>query len=116
MTGRLHELGLLYGADKATHHGFCDFYEKHLPTRINRLLEVGVMDGASLRMWRDYYPQAEIVGVDIRACNPVEGCTVLQGDATDPVFLATLGRFDVIVDDGSHMTADQQATFDSLAP
>lgn len=113
-TGRLHDLGMKHGSDKATHHGFCDFYEAHLPDNVGRLLEIGVLDGASLRMWRDYYPDADITGLDIRPCEPVDGCTILQGDATDWDYLARLGTFDVIVDDGSHKTHDQQRTFNYL--
>lgn len=118
MTGRLHELGLFHRTDKATHHQYTTFYEEHLPERVGSLLEIGVMDGASLRVWRDHYPGAEIVGVDIVKRNPVEGCTVLHGDATDPEFIAEhLHReWDVIIDDGSHMTMDQQMTFVSLWP
>jgi len=116
VTGRLHALGLKYGTDKATFHQFCDFYEEHLPPRIGRLLEIGVMDGASLRMWRDFYPDAEIVGVDNLRTPEVDGVTVLKGDAPDWDLLKTLGTFDVIVDDGSHMTADQQRTFEWMYP
>lgn len=120
--GELHQLGLKYGTDKATFHGYCDFYQEHLPTKINSLLEIGVMDGASLRMWRDYYPDAEIYGVendDSRAISAkVNGAAVLYGDATDAEFvrrvIKPLGPFDVIIDDGSHMTLDQQVSMNLL--
>lgn len=117
--GLLHDIGLKHGTDKATYHGYCDFYEEHLPKpesgRVKRLLEIGVKDGASLRMWRDYYPDAEIVGIDINPPIEVEGCKVLRIDATDPsaLFDLMLG-FDVIVDDGSHMTKDQLISFELL--
>ncbi len=110
----LHELGLKYGTDKATWHGYCRFYEQHLPRTIGRLLEIGVKDGASLRMWADYYPTAEVVGIDILPVAPVPGCTVHRMDATNAAQLATLGQFDVIVDDGSHRTSDQLASFHQL--
>lgn len=110
----LHELGLKYGTDKATFHGYCPFYEQHLPRTVGRLLEIGVKDGASLRMWRDFYPGAEVVGIDINPPIAVEGCTVLQMDATDTKALATLGEFDVIIDDGSHFTSHQQIALAQL--
>lgn len=117
---RLHAIGLRHRTDKATFHGFCDFYEHHLPARVDRLLEIGVMDGCSLRMWREYYPGASaIVGVDIRPPLKIDGVQVLQLDATEPAAVATLrtyGPFDVIIDDGSHMTSDQQETFGLLWP
>lgn len=109
----LHELGLKYGTDKATFHGFLDFYEQHLPGRgfTGRLLEIGVMHGASLMMWRDYYPNAEIVAIDNERWPEVEGVQIHRMDATDIRLLPQLGTFDVIIDDGSHLTGDQQVTF-----
>lgn len=110
----LHELGLKHGTDKATAHHYLEFYEAQLPKKITRLLEIGVKDGASLRMWHEYYPDAEIVGIDIEAVAPVDGCTVIRMDATDVSALHTLGSFDVIVDDGSHKTKDQLISFAQL--
>lgn len=116
--GVLHTIGLKHNTDKAFFHKYLDFYQKQLPKRSfsGRLLEIGVMDGASLRMWREYYPKAEIVGVDIddKSHLEINGVTILKLDATDPKALDSLGMFDIIVDDGSHMTADQQASFEHL--
>lgn len=112
----LHDIGLKHGTDKATFHGFCDFYEKHLPGRdfSGRLLEIGIMEGASLRMWAEYYPNAEIVGIDInnkRHLNLAGNVSVIHGDATNHHVTQQLGEFDIIVDDGSHLTSDQQMSF-----
>ncbi|GAB3750115.1 class I SAM-dependent methyltransferase [Microlunatus parietis] len=121
--GRLHQLGLHHGTDKATYHGYLDFYETHLPAAVGRLLEIGIMDGASLKMWHDYYPDATIVGVDNdeqRGRRNIPGVRTVWLDATDPseveLLTARLGPFDVIIDDGSHMTADQQRSFELLWP
>lgn len=116
----LHELGLKYGADKATFHQYCDFYQQWLPDPAKfkgRLLEIGVMDGASLRMWAEYYPDAEIVGVDIYDKSHLvlpANVTVYTMDVTDAEQMDTLGTFDIIVDDGSHMTQDQIDSFEWL--
>lgn len=109
----LHEIGLKHQTDKATFHQYLEFYEKHLPSRdfAGRLLEIGIMHGASLRMWREYYPHAEIVGVDNERWPEVDGVRIHRMDATNITLLRQLGDFDVIVDDASHMTADQQVTF-----
>jgi hypothetical protein len=115
---KLQELGIKHNTDKAFFHKYCDFYEKNLPKRSfkGRLLEIGVMDGASLAMWAEYYPNAEIVGVDIfdKSHVQIPGVKVLQLDATDTAALKKLGNFDIIIDDGSHKTADQQASFEHL--
>ena len=112
----LHDIGLKHGTDKATHHRYCDFYEHYLPGRgfNGRLLEIGIMGGASLRMWSEYYPDAEIVGIDIfdkSDLNLPENVSVIHGDATNHHVLQPLGEFDIIVDDGSHLTSDQQVSF-----
>lgn len=114
----LNDIGLKHGTDKAEYHKYLDFYQKHLPKRTfkGRLLEIGIFDGSSLRMWREYYPKAEIVGVDnsLRWGLEIEGVELIELDATDPSALAELGNFDIIIDDGSHYTADQQASFEQL--
>lgn len=124
MTGLLQQIGEQWGTDKATYHRYCDFYQDHLPGRdfTGVMLEIGIMDGASLGMWREYWPQATIVGVDNVHRNlpaRLRGVMTLLGDATDPEFveqLAQYGPFDVILDDASHQTGDQQATFGLLWP
>lgn len=111
--------------DKATVHSYIPSYERLLaPYRDScRLLEVGTACGNSIRMWAEYFgPKAEIVGVDIHidfsAPNPPPLVTLIQADATKPDVLEMLGAdtFDVIIDDGSHMQADQEATFRLLSP
>ena len=120
--GVLHDIGMKHGTDKATFHRYCDFYQDHLPGRgfDGTMLEIGVMDGASLKMWREYWPDALIIGVDNTRPTKVAGCYVRQFDATDPddveVLTGLFGPFDVILDDGSHLTQDQQDTFRMLYP
>lgn len=113
----LQEIGLKYGTDKATHHQYLDFYAEHLPDRdfAGRLLEIGIRDGSSLSMWHEYFPKATIVGIDIEQYDwTIDGVTMLVLDGTKSEHLTQLGKFDVIIDDGSHYTADQQASFEHL--
>lgn len=114
----LNSIGLKHETDKAFYHKYCDFYQRLLPKRTfkGRLLEIGVMDGASIRMWSEYYPHAEIVGLDIidKSHLNIDRATLLTVDATNPKELAKLGNFDIIIDDGSHMTGDQQVAFEQL--
>jgi hypothetical protein len=70
--------------------------------------------GASLRMWRDYFPNATIYGVDINR-NAV-------AEANDPPRIITkhiddgyaYPKFDLVVDDGSHDPDDQLKYFELL--
>ncbi len=62
----LHDLMAKYGSDKAA-HGFCPFYEDFFaPVRmdVKSVLEIGVEDGASIRGWLDYFPNATVWGLD----------------------------------------------------
>lgn len=120
----LHELAVKYETDKAD-HGYCEIYHKKLSARRDEplnVLEIGVYMGGSLRMWREYFPNATIRGVDLDVdrCGDVEGCTLHKQDIADGRLLRELakehGPWDLIVDDGSHTMKHQQRTFDILWP
>lgn len=75
------------------------------------LLELGVWNGHSLEMWRDAFPRAIIIGVDLRPPDMDLGPRVhiIEGDQTDAALMRSLrddhthGGFDVIIDDASHL-------------
>jgi len=126
MTLTLDEIGQKHGTDKRTGasakmHGYLphyDFFFRELRDQKISLLEVGVYHGASLAMWRDYFPNAEIVGVDI---NPDaqqysgDRVTIEIMDQANKLQLAELGAkhgpFDIVIDDGSHRWDHQRITF-----
>ncbi len=91
-----------------------------------RMLEIGVARGGSLQMWRRYlHPESVIVGIDIephtrRFDEPSQRVHVRIGSQQDISFLQSvvseLGPFDVILDDGSHMTSHMVDTFRYLFP
>ncbi len=121
---RLHELAVLHETDKAE-HGYCEVYDKKLSGRALEplnVLEVGVYMGGSLRMWRDYLPNATIQGVDLNVtrCGEVEGATLAKLDVADRKalegFAARHGPWDLILDDASHTMKHQQRTLDLLWP
>lgn len=85
------------------------------------LLEIGVKNGASLRMWREYFPNATIVGLDIKpecAELRIKGVDIVIGSQEDSFVLNSLeslhGPFDIIIDDGGHTTRQQQTSFKHL--
>lgn len=98
-----------FGSDKGTiKHGYTKHYEELLCDRRQypiELLEIGVACGASLKMWSSYFPFGTITGVDIRPeckalCRDYKDVRIVIADATvTPI----PGRYDVIVDDGSHL-------------
>lgn len=120
----LTQLGLKYGTDKANYHGYTDFYHEHLALRkdaIKTVLEIGVWNGASLSMWKEYLPHAEVIGIDNWLHHFPAGCITVEGDATKPALYDNhpnlKGKtYDLIIDDGSHKCSHQQASFEILWP
>lgn len=109
--------------DKWVH--YFDIYERHFDRFRGRspvVLELGVSHGGSLDMWRWYFGRgATVVGVDIdaRAASlDGGGVHVHVGDQADSAFLSSLvdryGRFDVVIDDGSHLFEHQLASLQAL--
>jgi SAM-dependent methyltransferase len=120
----LDRLARFFGTDKSTRaHGFTPFYQLHLEDRrkqVKSVLEIGVRYGASLRMWAHYFPHAQLYGID-RALDPAFSeprVTLFEGDQTDRRVLEQAiragARFDVIVDDGSHIAGHAEASFRCL--
>lgn len=105
------------GADA---HGYADVYEMWLSgVDVNALLELGVDQGASLRMWSRCFPQANIIGVDLYERERETGRGVVcVGDASDQRFVDMVARehgpFDVIVDDASHDPLQVLSSFHAL--
>lgn len=95
-------------------------YRAHAPT----MLEIGVSQGGSLELWRNYFgPKARIFGIDIEpACaRRVDRPNQVRiGSQADPAFLRSLvaetGPLDIILDDGSHVGAHQTASLKALWP
>jgi len=122
----LYEIGTRHGTDKAGQRELLHVYEEYLhPRRTDELvlLEIGVLEGGSLRMWREYLPRARIFGVDIdpaAADHAGDRITVLIGSQSDTHFLDLVvertGRPDVVFDDGSHFARDQIMTLLQLWP
>lgn len=122
-------LGHRYGTDKASGgHGYLEFYELHLAHLRDcemTLLEIGIGDGASLKMWRDYFQRGRIIGMDndrgkLRFVEPHGRIEIVIGDQADVEHLDRVardfGRFDVIVDDAGHQCDEQILSYRTLLP
>jgi hypothetical protein len=80
--------------------------------------------GASLRVWRDYFPNAQILGGDIDEASLFEEPRIRTGvvNQTDPSsirrFLQQSGHphFDVIIDDGLHTYQANVTFFEGTFP
>jgi hypothetical protein len=123
----LHELARTLGTDKHE-HGFTLYY----PSLLNRfrtldidLLEIGVLNASSLRLWKQWMPNASVFGADNRRTLPNEpvkiedGITIIKADQhslADVRRLATHRPWSVVIDDGSHKPTDQLVTFMEIFP
>jgi hypothetical protein len=134
-----------YGTDKdvigytPVYHALFD-RRRHDPLR---LLEIGIgtmlpdvhssmrgfalaeyRPGGSLRAWRDYFGRADIYGVDVQPDTQFseERITTCLCDSTDAAHVESRFRrlsglrFDIIIDDGSHVDANQLKTLENFYP
>ena len=118
-------LGSPYSTVKqSTYFSVYDELFKKFKNKEITFLEVGVLDGGSLFMWRDYLgSQARIIGVDL---NPEakkwkkDGFEIFIGDQSKESFwnetLNSIGKVDVILDDGGHTFEQQIMTAESTLP
>lgn len=136
------DIAFKYGTDKCPQvsHNYTPFYhDLFSPQRqtIKKVLELGIGEnvyrekmnhktpevGASLKMWRDYFPNAMVYGVDISPEPQFtdERIQTFRADATSQEDLALLikeigDNIDIIIDDASHKTTDQILTCRLLMP
>jgi hypothetical protein len=127
----LGELAVRFAAGKLG-MGYVPLYEARLEARRHEhltLLEIGVggyaeptQGGGSLRMWAQYLPNARIIGLDFfeKELELDPSVVLVKGSQDDPVvldgLLAEYGPFDVVIDDGSHVNPQRNATFRHLFP
>lgn len=99
-----------------------DFWFKKYKNKQVVILEIGVYQGGSLNMWRDYFgKEALIYAIDI---NPLckqfetENTKILIGSQEDRNFLrlviSQLPKIDIIIDDGGHTMKQQTTAFEEL--
>jgi hypothetical protein len=126
----LKDIGNRYHTDKTdSNHMFngisyLDIYEGYFNNiRKNNvsILEIGVKGGASLQTWKAYFPHARIFGLDIDPeCRNLEepGIQIAIGSQDDVDFLKTCygadQKFDIIIDDGSHINRHITTSFEYL--
>ena len=145
--GGLNHLADKYGTDKGGSqtegnpypwgsHAYCDYYENlfsHCRHTVKKVFELGLGTnnpalvsnmgihakvGASLKMWREYFPNAHIYGADIdkNILFNEERISTYYCDQTNENIISEMWRsigvsdFDLIIEDGLH-TFDAQRIF-----
>ena len=109
--------------DKWTH--YFDIYDRYFSRYRNKdivVLEIGVFQGGSLQMWKNYFgKQAKIYGIDIDPrCKSFEeeNIQIFIGSQSDRKFLrevkAQIPPIDILIDDGGHTMQQQIVTYEEL--
>ncbi|MGY6285845.1 class I SAM-dependent methyltransferase [Methylorubrum extorquens] len=128
----LTNLARRHDCDKGTAHSYTRHYHKYFAPYRDRpinFLEIGIggygdphAGGSSLKVWRDYFPLANIAALDFFDKSPhaADRITIFQGDQSDPGILHRMneqcGPFDIILDDGSHENTHVIRSFEVLFP
>ena len=104
---------------------YFDVYDRHFHRFRDQeivILEIGVSQGGSLQMWKDYFgPKAKIYGIDIDpACKSLEedNIEIFIGSQSDRDFLRLvkkqIPKVDILIDDGGHTMTQQIVSFEEL--
>jgi hypothetical protein len=131
-TSDLSFLARVYGTDKWGVHFYTEHYRRYFERwrkKPLRILEIGVggysdlaHGAASVRMWKRYFPNSTIVGIDLydKSALSEHRMHILQCDQTDSERLSEIsmryGPFDIVIDDGSHLNEHVLRTFQILFP
>lgn len=106
-------------------HHYFDVYDRYFSKYRGKevvVLEIGVFQGGSLQMWRDYFgPNLKLYAIDIDPnCKKFEdeNTTIFIGSQSDRNFLREtlkkLPHLDILIDDGGHTMKQQIVSFEEL--
>ena len=103
--------------------GYIDVYEKYFEKIQNKklnILEIGIGEGgSSIKVWSEYFLNSNIAALDIVSTNlKVKNVEFFCGDQSDEKILQSIINkfkyFDIIIDDGSHISKDLIKSFNFL--
>lgn len=135
-----------HASDKQSQNGYAPIYHalfKHLRSQPVTLLEIGIgtliqgaycsmyghdlpgyRPGASLRAWRDYFPNGLVYGLDVQPDTMILDEPRIITALVDSTSAAAVGAFltkkpsgfDIIIDDGAHIPQLQVETLRNFYP
>jgi hypothetical protein len=101
-------------------HGYIPHYDRHFSSLRDlpgvEILEIGIFKGASVRMWKDWFPFASIEAIDIDPSCKQDFGTRVSVFIEDAKMFHPVHNYDVIIDDGSHTSDDITFCFSALWP
>lgn len=118
MTNDMTDISNRFGCDKSTYHNYTSVYPIFLEKFRNEdfsLLEIGIDEGKSYRVWESYFTIAKIYGMDISKSFTTNRGIVFQGDQSKLEHLkdvaSKIDNCKIIIDDGSHVAEHQLESF-----
>lgn len=112
----LEAIFLKHGCTKAAYHTYAAVYEEFfgpVRERVENVLELGVLEGSSLKCWEEYFPRAVIHGIDCQL-KPFEHSPRIKlyhGDTRDrngfTKLCDSLPLLDIVIDDAGHVPNEQ---------
>jgi SAM-dependent methyltransferase len=112
----------IWDCDKGTNHSYIEYYyDPEFSTKRSNelnLLEIGIWEGGSLKLWKSWFTNANIIGIDDNSgifgnlrntkFDKILGVEIIWDDAYSDKVVSKFNDnyFDYIIDDGPH-------TFDS---
>lgn len=126
------KLATAFNTDKYGSHFYAEHYQTHFEAlrkqKLN-ILEIGVggyeepkAGGGSLRLWKAYFTNSNIYGIDIYDKTPhnAKRIKTYKGSQVDKSFLKKIkkdiGPINIIIDDGSHFNEHVITSFNILFP
>lgn len=123
---KLTEIGITCQTDKAYFHLFTEFYMPYFEKYVDKnicILEIGIAQGGSLRLLQSYFPNATIYAIDIneqsvqlKIGDNVHTYLCSQDDFQKLQEIFNGITFDIIIEDGSHLTSHQQSSLGFFFP
>jgi hypothetical protein len=136
------KLAFKYGTDKCPkiRHSYTPFYYELFKDRrekVKKVLEIGIgfkrnnrgkqyefyQVGGSIMMWRDFFPNAEVYGIDIVPSTLIKGerlhtylCDQSSKEQLEDLIKKIGSDIDIVIDDGSHIHQHQVFTTRVLMP
>lgn len=121
----LDRLAVEAGADKSTlFHNYTEVYADYFGKIRDRkltFLEIGIYEGASVKLWEKYFPNADLHFIDITpayikySSDRSKYHFIDQTDRSGLQAMASAyGPFDIIIDDGGHTMEQQLTSFQEL--
>lgn len=125
-TESLVELSKIYPTDKEyLHTYFSNVYQDvfyPIKNDVKKVVELGILEGYSLMSWKPFFPNAQIIGLDIN----IGQCMFKGEDRVSLEYMAGDNRellnnfaernmdIDIFIDDGGHKMHEQQVTFATM--